>query len=124
MSSPSTSHPKNHSLLSIPAAYALAYPPYMYQFYRGMSASNYTATNIAPRTNLEILRGKIPTSTYNSLVRARGAHLNALEGFPLFAAAMVGTILSSPPVYSFGFVGSNDGRSTNNRFVYSSPETK
>lgn len=85
----SSTQTPNRSLLAIPAAYALAYPPYLYQFYRGMTASKFAATNIAPRTNLDILRGKIPISTYNSLVRARGAHLNALEGFPLFAAAMV-----------------------------------
>lgn len=54
-----------------------------------MTTSSYTATNVLPRTNLELLRNKIPEATWQSLVRARGAHLNALEGFPLFAGAMV-----------------------------------
>lgn len=67
----------------------LAFPPYLYQFARGMTASNFTATNIIPRTNLESLKGKMDSKTWQSLARARGAHLNALEGFPLFAAAMV-----------------------------------
>lgn len=85
---PST-QPKNYSILAIPAAYALAFPPYIYQFARGMTASGFTATNIAPRTNLELLKSKLPEATWQSLVRARGAHLNAFEGFPFFAGAMV-----------------------------------
>lgn len=80
---------KNYSLLAIPTAYALAFPPYLYQFVRSMTASSYTTTNIIPRTNLDVLKSKIPDSTWQSLVRARGAHLNAFEGFPLFAGAMV-----------------------------------
>lgn len=88
--SATTTHPYNYSIHSIPAAYMLAFPPYMYQFARGMVASNYATTNIVPRTNLEALRGKVDTKTWQTLACARGAHLNALEGFPLFAAAMVG----------------------------------
>lgn len=87
-------HPqRNYSLLSIPLTYALAFPPYMYQFGVGMTASSYAATNVLPRTNLELLKGKISEATWQSLVRARGAHLNALEGFPLFAGAMVRPLL-------------------------------
>jgi len=85
----STRPQPNYSLLSLPLTYALAFPPYLYQFGRGMTASSYAATNVLPRTNLELLRDKIPEGTWQSLVRARGAHLNALEGFPLFAGAMV-----------------------------------
>jgi uncharacterized MAPEG superfamily protein len=81
--------PYNWSVHAIPAAYCLAFPPYLYQFAKSMTASKYTATNIVPRTNLESLKGKLDTNTWQKLARARGAHLNALEGFPLFAAAMV-----------------------------------
>jgi uncharacterized MAPEG superfamily protein len=81
--------PYNWSIHAIPAAYMLAFPPYLYQFARGMTASNYTATNIVPRTNLEALKSKLDSRTWQKLARARGVHLNALEGFPLFAAAMV-----------------------------------
>jgi hypothetical protein len=86
MSSPQT---YNYSILSIPAVYALAFPPYLYQFAKTMTSSNYTATNIVPRTNIDTLKPKLDSRTWQNIVRARGAHLNALEGFPLFAAAMV-----------------------------------
>lgn len=94
---------KNYSLLAIPIAYALVYPPHIFQFYRGMTASNYAATNAYPRTNLEILREKVPSATYKSLVRAQGAHLNALEGFPLFAAAMVCILLFPSSTFTCPF---------------------
>ncbi|KAK5167030.1 uncharacterized protein LTR77_007759 [Saxophila tyrrhenica] len=42
-----------------------------------------------PRTNLETWKTKLPTDLWNHLARARGAHLNSMEVFPLFAAAMV-----------------------------------
>lgn len=42
-----------------------------------------------PRTNLDTWKGKLPTELWNHLARARGAHLNSMEVFPLFAAAMV-----------------------------------
>jgi uncharacterized MAPEG superfamily protein len=61
----------------------------MYQFAKGMTASNYTATNIVPRTNLELLKPKLDSATWSRLARARGAHLNGLESFHLFAAAMI-----------------------------------
>ena len=89
MTATDSSVTKNWSFLSIPAAYALAYPPHLYFFARAMIASNYTYRNALPRMNLEFLKGKVPELTWNSLVRARGAHLNALEGFPLFASAIV-----------------------------------
>lgn len=88
MSYPTLS-PNNYSFHAIAGVYALAFPPYVWQFVKGMTASNYQATNLAPRTNLEILKSKVDSNTWQKLVKARGAHLNALEGFPLFAAAMV-----------------------------------
>lgn len=82
--------PKNLALPSIAAAWALNLVPHAYYFVKLMSASNYTATNITPRTNLDTLKTRLPTETWRALARARGAHLNALEGFPLFAACMAG----------------------------------
>ena len=80
---------RNWSLLAIPAAYGLVFPPHLYFFARGILASNYAYRNALPRNNLEYLKDKLPAATWSSLSRARGAHLNALEGFPLFASAMV-----------------------------------
>jgi uncharacterized MAPEG superfamily protein len=80
---------KNLALPSIAAAWALNLVPHGYYFVKMMSASNYTATNVTPRTNLDTLKIRLPAATWSALARARGAHLNALEGFPLFAACMV-----------------------------------
>ncbi|KAK5072213.1 hypothetical protein LTR64_004006 [Lithohypha guttulata] len=89
---------KNHSILSIPIVYALAFPPHLYAFARGMTASNYTYSNTVPRANLDLLKSKLPEATWQSLARAQGAHLNALEGFPLFAGAMIaGNYAKLPP---------------------------
>jgi hypothetical protein len=95
------------ALHSIPLSYALAYPPHLYLFTKFIKASNYAYTNMVPRANLERLGPSLPRETADMLWRARGCHLNALEGFPLFAAAMVMLIPfhfdfhshSQPPVY-------------------------
>jgi uncharacterized MAPEG superfamily protein len=81
--------PRNLAFPSIAAAWALNLVPHGYYFVKMMAASNYSATNITPRTNLDTLKTRLPAATLNTLARARGAHLNAIEGFPLFAACMV-----------------------------------
>ena len=77
------------ALHSIPISYALAYPPHIYMFSKLMTASKFTASNLVPRANLERMAATLPKATMDTLWKARGCHLNALEGFPLFAAAMV-----------------------------------
>lgn len=42
-----------------------------------------------PRTNLDTWKSQLPTQLWNSLARARGAHINSMEVFPLFAAAVL-----------------------------------
>lgn len=42
-----------------------------------------------PRENLSNLKGRLPAQIWQQLAKARGAHLNAMEGLPIFAAAMV-----------------------------------
>lgn len=96
MSSPTPfPQPYNYSIHAIPAAYIFALSPQLYVFARAMKASNYTATNITPRLNIDNLRGKINNNTWQTLVRARGAHLNGLEGFGIFGIAMVRLVTSS-----------------------------
>ncbi|KAI9707725.1 MAG: hypothetical protein M1836_000687 [Candelina mexicana] len=63
-----------------------------------MRASKYQWTNAAPRQNFEALKGKVPQETWNKCFRAYGAHINALESFPLFAAAVLaGNMAKLPP---------------------------
>jgi uncharacterized MAPEG superfamily protein len=44
---------------------------------------------------MEAFKDKVPKSVWNHCLRARCAHFNALEGFPLFAAAMVRLLFTS-----------------------------
>lgn len=114
----STTH--NYSIQAIPAAFLFAIIPHGYgmarlmyetknqnstamyanqsrqtSIYFSIQSPNLLTHNTRPRTNLETWKSKLPTATWNHLARARGAHLNSLEVFPLFAAAMVR--LQTPP---------------------------
>jgi hypothetical protein len=83
----STTH--NYSLHSIPAAFLFAIIPHGYGMARLMYETSNKSSTAMPRTNLDTWKSKLPTATWNHLARARGAHLNSLEVFPLFAAAVV-----------------------------------
>lgn len=92
MSSTTTPPPYNYSLHSIPCAFAFALVPHLYGMTRLMYETSNASSKAMPRTNLEVWKSKLPAATWNHLARARGAHLNSLEVFPLFAAAMVSDI--------------------------------
>ncbi|KIX99749.1 uncharacterized protein Z520_04385 [Fonsecaea multimorphosa CBS 102226] len=74
---------------SMPLAYMLSVPPHAYLFSKLMTASGYAYSNLVPRAQLATLAPTLPKATADMLWRARGCHLNALEGFPLFAAAVL-----------------------------------
>ncbi|KAK0101950.1 hypothetical protein ONS95_001241 [Cadophora gregata] len=87
----------NYALHSILAAYGLALAPTFYATLRMMAATGGKWSFSMPRTNMEALKGKVPSSVWNSSYRAQCAHVNAMEGFPLFAAAMIaGTVAGIP----------------------------
>ncbi|PGH14545.1 hypothetical protein AJ80_05865 [Polytolypa hystricis UAMH7299] len=87
----------NWSIHSIAGAYALALAPHGYYYVKMMASAKGNASNLLPRENLNNLKAHISSEVWNKLSRARGAHLNALEGLPLFAAAMlVGNIAKLP----------------------------
>ncbi|KAL4954742.1 hypothetical protein BDW69DRAFT_162555 [Aspergillus filifer] len=79
----------NYYIHSIAAAYGLAMVPHAYYFVKMMANANGVASNILPRENLTTLKAKLPAEVWSSLAKARGAHLNAMENLPLFAAAML-----------------------------------
>lgn len=91
MSSSSTTPttPYNYSLQAIPAAFLFGLVPHGYGLARLMILTKNQMSTAMPRTNLDTWRSKLPTATWNHLARVRGAHLNSMEVFPLFAAAMV-----------------------------------
>jgi uncharacterized MAPEG superfamily protein len=88
MSSTTTTTP-NYSLHSLPLAFLFGLLPHTYVTARLMHLTSNTSSKAMPRTNLETWKSKLPAATWNHLVRARGAHLNCMEVFPLFAAAVV-----------------------------------
>ncbi|WEW59022.1 hypothetical protein PRK78_004490 [Emydomyces testavorans] len=94
----------NWTYHSIAAAYGLSILPHGYYFMKMMQATNWKTSNLTPRENLNTLRGKISTDVWNKLCRARGAHLNALEGFPLFAAAMIAGNATNIPTNELNFL--------------------
>ncbi|KAG4415510.1 hypothetical protein IFR04_011382 [Cadophora malorum] len=82
---------------SIIAAYGLALAPSYYATLRMMAATGGKWLFNMPRSNMDGYKGKVPTSVWNSCYRAQCAHINALEAFPLFAAAMIaGTVAGIP----------------------------
>jgi uncharacterized MAPEG superfamily protein len=87
--SSTTPTPYNYSLQAIPAAFIFALTPHIYSQARLIYATKNQMSKATPRANLETWKNKLPAATWDHLVRARGAHLNSLEVFPLFAAAMV-----------------------------------
>jgi uncharacterized MAPEG superfamily protein len=87
--SSTTSTPYNYSIQAIPAAFLFAIIPHGYGMARLMYETKNQSSKAMPRTNLDTWKSKLPAATWNHLARARGAHLNSLEVFPLFAAAMV-----------------------------------
>ncbi|TPX21150.1 hypothetical protein DIZ76_015104 [Coccidioides immitis] len=87
----------NWTYHSIVGAYALGILPHGYYYWKMMRATNWKTSNLMPRENLNSLRDKIPADIWARLCRARGAHLNAFESLPLFAAAMIAGNVSNLP---------------------------
>ncbi|KAJ5818084.1 hypothetical protein N7474_003675 [Penicillium riverlandense] len=87
----------NYSIHSIIAAYGLGIAPHGYYLVKMMANAKGQSSNILPRENLSILKGRVPAQVWDKLARARGAHLNALEGIPMFAAAMLAGNLAKLP---------------------------
>ncbi|KAJ5461795.1 uncharacterized protein N7458_003347 [Penicillium daleae] len=87
----------NYSIHSIVAAYGLGIAPHGYYIVKMMANAKGQSSNILPRENLSNLKGRISSQVWDKLARARGAHLNAMEGIPMFAAAMLAGNLANLP---------------------------
>ncbi|OQE16715.1 hypothetical protein PENSTE_c023G00497 [Penicillium steckii] len=74
----------NYTIHSIIAAYGLGIAPHGYYLIKMMANAKGQSSNIL---------GQV----WDKLARARGAHLNALEGIPMFAAAMLAGNLAKLP---------------------------
>ncbi|KAE8412384.1 hypothetical protein BDV36DRAFT_300953 [Aspergillus pseudocaelatus] len=94
----------NYSIYSIIAAYGLGAAPHGYYLVKMMANAKGQSSNILPRENLTNLKGKISTQVWDKLARARGAHLNAMEGIPMFAAAMLAGNLAKLPANDLNYM--------------------
>ncbi|KAF2766640.1 hypothetical protein EJ03DRAFT_174756 [Teratosphaeria nubilosa] len=95
---PTPSSTSNFSLQSIPLAFGLSFAPHLYYTSGLMLASKGKMSIAQPRSNLETWKSKLSPNVWSHLARARGAHLNSMEVFPLFAAAMVAGNVAKLPV--------------------------
>ncbi|KAF9888137.1 hypothetical protein FE257_009273 [Aspergillus nanangensis] len=87
----------NYSIHSIAAAYGLGLIPHGYYYVKMMANAKGAASNLVPRENMTNLKSQLPAQVWNKLAKARGAHLNAMEGLPLFAVAMLAGNLAKLP---------------------------
>lgn len=83
--------PYNYTYQAIPSAFVFSLLPHFYYTGCLLLATRNSMSVAHPRTNLDAWKSKLPQELWNHLTRARGAHLNSMEVFPLFAAAMVST---------------------------------
>ena len=93
----------NYSFQIIAGAYAFSFLPHSYYLIKSMSTGSFS--NINPRTNLDVLKPIVSASTFSKLAKARGCHFNALEGFPLFAAAMIAGNMAGVPSREMNVLG-------------------
>lgn len=128
----------NYSIHSIIAAYGLGIAPHGYYIVKMTANAKGQSSNILyvpsihykmileltqvirPRENLSNLKGRIAGQLWDKLARARGAHLNALEGIPMFAAAMVSLftlIYSNGPklIINFNIASWKPGKTSSER---------
>lgn len=89
MAFPTSATSYNYSLQAIPICFGLAFVPHTFYLVDLWRVTQGKISTAMPRTDLDTWRSKLPTDVWNRLARTRGAHLNALEVFPLFAAAVV-----------------------------------
>ncbi|KAI7285758.1 hypothetical protein KC345_g1522 [Hortaea werneckii] len=87
----------NWSIRSIPMAFGFGLVPHLYCQGRLMLATRGQMSIAQPRNNLETWKEKLPNVLWAQLSRARGAHLNSMEVFPLFAAAILAGNMSKLP---------------------------
>lgn len=81
----------NYSIYAIPAFYILALAPGFYSTLLINRATNGRFDNVNPRGTSfsETYKKSVDKPTLGRYERARAAHANALESFPLFASAVI-----------------------------------
>ncbi|CAO2652119.1 Nn.00g004020.m01.CDS01 [Neocucurbitaria sp. VM-36] len=85
----------NYPLLAIPAYYAFSLVPHVYA--SSLLASNgYKINNANPKASLapSAVQGKVPDAVFKTYQRAENAQNNNIEQFPIFAVAVLASIVA------------------------------
>ncbi|KAI8931421.1 hypothetical protein NX059_011750 [Plenodomus lindquistii] len=85
----------NYPLLAIPAYYVFSLVPHIYAT-SILSASGYKMNNANPKASLspDAVKGKVPDQVFQKYQRAESAQSNNLEQLPLFAVAVLASIVA------------------------------
>lgn len=90
-----TSSTLHYPLLSIPAYYIFSILPHAYA--SGILTSNgYKPNNANPKASLSpsAVKGKVPDDVFQKYQRAENAHSNNMEQMPMYAAAVIASIIA------------------------------
>ena len=81
----------NYSFYAIPASFILILAPQLYASSIVRNTKNVRRDNANPRgeTYAQSLKKNLPKEDFSRFERARAAHFNGYESFPLFAAAVI-----------------------------------
>ena len=85
----------NYPLLSIPAYYVFSIVPHMYT-QSILKSSGYKVNNANPKASLspDAVKGKVPDDVFQKYQRAESAQNNNLEQLPLYAVAVLASIIA------------------------------
>ncbi|EME43978.1 hypothetical protein DOTSEDRAFT_53217 [Dothistroma septosporum NZE10] len=85
----------NYPLLSIPAYYIFSLIPHVYAG-SILSSHGYKVNNANPKASLspDAVKGKVPDAAFQKYQRAENAQSNNLEQLPLYAAAVLASVIA------------------------------
>lgn len=85
----------NYHLLAIPAYYIFSLLPHVYAG-TILSSNGYHVNNANPKASLSpsAIQGKVPDAVFQKYQRAENAQSNNMESMPLFAAAVLASIVA------------------------------
>ncbi|EAT83918.1 hypothetical protein HBH56_157390 [Parastagonospora nodorum] len=85
----------NYHLLAIPAYYIFSIAPHIYA-QSILTASGYKVNNANPKASLspDSVKGKVPDAVFQKYQRAENAQSNNIEQMPLFAVAILASIMA------------------------------
>ncbi|KAF2829435.1 hypothetical protein CC86DRAFT_189668 [Ophiobolus disseminans] len=85
----------NYPLLAIPAYYIFSLVPHAYAG-SILASSGYKVNNANPKASMspDAVKGKVPDEVFQKYQRAENAHSNSTEQMPLFAVAILASIIA------------------------------